>query len=443
MNRNRRYPDDIPQVEIDQALCEIERIFTITWLTDTTENHNLRKLWQRRDVLSTLELYSFGHALIVMNQVDARWVNGQIKQIMSKNENNRVGAFFEIILLSYLAQSSSYKLTPAPGSQPGFDATIQFADLSETMVSIKNYGRSKHDREFEKSSACTEKIILSSMKKFKLFFAQFIIMFKGTSSPNEEDWANLQMGIPSLISRFSRANKRKDGARIPMQFLIGNWEVRIWRGPRLYELHEELISYLLIITGSHHYNEARNLYDKLNAAQENFTKHVPANSASNIIIIHVPLTITVKQCQIWTQQYFDEHPEATAQMVIYYQCALVHSLDDENHLTHTFSPVINPHNFKASQMLHFIPPVGMVSTESSHYQIVMEGVEFSPFPIDTTYIYQRGRFYTKSIEVAPGTHEGEIKLLAPGIHQATVVKIQGEYMNLSGNFEESDELLIL
>lgn len=90
---SRRYPNDIPQQLIEEALVEIDRVFTTTWLTAPTQDHRLRKLWQRKDVLSTIELYSFGHALTVMNKINAQWVKGQVKIIKDKDDNNRRGAF--------------------------------------------------------------------------------------------------------------------------------------------------------------------------------------------------------------------------------------------------------------------------------------------------------------------------------------------------------------
>ncbi|MEK5358197.1 hypothetical protein [Paenibacillus sp. FSL L8-0709] len=442
---SRRYPNDIPQQLIEEALVEIDRVFTTTWLTAPTQDHRLRKLWQRKDVLSTIELYSFGHALTVMNKINAQWVKGQVKIIKDKDDNNRRGAFFEIIGLSQLADSTSYKVIPAPHSQAGFDATIQFSGLPETRLSLKSYGRSIHDRKFEEYGTQLESTLLSLMKKVGLHYAEFIIIYMRDKSPQAEDWEYLQSEMPHLIRRFKRANNRKNGAHfIPLVISFQGWEIRIRQSSRINTVDPRMISYSLLVFAPHHFNECRNLYNKLDAAQANFTKHVKDNSTTNIIFIHVPLTISVNQCEKWTQQYFEDNREATSQMVIFYQCALAHDINEAtNTLVHTFYPVQNPSQSIPKQVFHFTAPVGRVSLESTQIQLVIDGVPIPEFSLDSSYMFQRGRYYNKAIKVENGSIEGEINLLAPGIHQASVIELQGQLLVCNGNYEPTDELLIL
>lgn len=176
----RRYPNDISEQEIDKALNEITLFFKDDWLSLENGDHPLQLLWNRSDILSTLELYIFGEALRQMNLVNSKWLKGQIKLIKGNDENNRRGAFFEIIGLSYFINSSS-KLIPAPNSKPGFDATI-LSNEQKTYISSKSFGRSKHDREFENEAKETEEQILILMDKYRIFYVEFWITFENTTS---------------------------------------------------------------------------------------------------------------------------------------------------------------------------------------------------------------------------------------------------------------------
>lgn len=91
----RQYPSDISQQLIDQALEKIKVVFTSKWLKNSLENHIIGILWNRTDFISTLELYTFGRALIIMDNINAQWLKGQIKQIKGNNENRQRGLFLK------------------------------------------------------------------------------------------------------------------------------------------------------------------------------------------------------------------------------------------------------------------------------------------------------------------------------------------------------------
>ncbi|HCQ7112203.1 TPA: hypothetical protein OL713_004626 [Enterobacter hormaechei] len=49
--------------EVINAIQAVEDLFSLAWLSKQ-EGHRLQKLWARRDVLSTSELYSLGKSII-------------------------------------------------------------------------------------------------------------------------------------------------------------------------------------------------------------------------------------------------------------------------------------------------------------------------------------------------------------------------------------------
>lgn len=342
---------------------------------------------------------------------------------------------------------SSYTIIPAPNSQAGFDASLKpsSSNFPETKLSIKNYGRSIHDRKFEEYGSKLEKTIQDSMKKVGLYYAEFFVVFDGSSSLMSEDWENLLLKIPSFIKKFKNANRTHNKIPIPMRFRINNsWFINIHQSSiKQLELHQRVTSYSLIVSAPYHHNEFLNLYEKLDNAHANFTKH-STNLTSNLILIHLPLTISMTQCEKWTKQYFEDNPGALAQIVIFYQCAVTSNLEDSTrYLTHTFHFVQNPYQPLFKQLLYISTPVGVYSTDSIPIQLIDRNNSTLLAPVENYYIYQRGAFYNKLVEIEPGVHEMETKLLAPGVRQFTILEEKGKFLTIGGNFELTDELLIL
>ncbi|PJN48809.1 hypothetical protein PAEAM_56710 [Paenibacillus sp. GM1FR] len=437
----RGYGTDVPRDQIDTALKEIACFFEENWLQDKKGEHPLQLLWNRKDNLSTLELLTFGTALQRMKEINESWLKGQIKIIMGSDENNRRGAFFEIIGLSFFADNSS-SLHPAPNSQPGFDATI-LSTLRETKVSCKSYGRSLHDREFERQSKETEILILDLMKKNKLRYAEFFIA-SFDEYPLLEDWIDLRKQLPLIIQSFQRSN-RNNRIPIPLKLDVRGWTIRVRQSSRIAELALTMRSYQVMIIGQYHKNEERNLHSKLDEAQKNLNRHVTQENSVNIIYIHLPLSISVNKCSEWIKNYFVENPTSVANMVFLYQCSESFLTTEENFaLTHSVHCEINPYRIaslnKKSTPYVLNIPVGYLTNETPVIRIFGDSELLS---LDSHYIYQKGRIYKNPVYEEDGSMVGDSKKLAPGLHEYTVFVLNGEIVIPTMHDEHSGELLIL
>lgn len=99
---NRQNSLKISSQELDKVLELVEGTFEKEWL-EMKEEHPLRELWDRRDALATNELFSLGTCIERLNFIDTEWVKKQIHIIKTGPANNRIGAFFEILGLGFLA----------------------------------------------------------------------------------------------------------------------------------------------------------------------------------------------------------------------------------------------------------------------------------------------------------------------------------------------------
>lgn len=440
----RLFPEDISEYQIEEALSEITNFFDCDWLLDGLGKHALQVLWNRDDEYSTLELYSFGVALRKMKNLSSTWLNGQIKLIKGSDENNRRGAFFEIIGLSYIDIPSA-KVIPAANSQPGFDAVI-LSSSNETRISCKSYGRSNHDKKFEAEGRITETYILDAMQKWGLYYAEFLILFESTY-PEISDWNNLRSILDDVIREFNEMKSGEDYLR-PYRFEYKNWIIEIGQSSRLKELSPRLISYKITIAGKYHKNEIRNLYSKLNEAHQNLNQHTINHKGSNIIFVRIPLTISVDKCAEWTLKYFEDNPKVNVHLVIFYQCRITLDTPVNKHtIVHVFLFAPNPFFpeqvskiFDLESQIKFIVPWGHVTFESPKLFLFDKDIQY---PIEDYYIYQKGAFYTKAAKNSNGSFEGDFYNFGNGIQELSVIEDGEKTLIVSGIFPENAELLIL
>src|SRR5262249_55087210 len=110
----------LSDTDAEMYIALIESQFGAEWL-GMPGDHPLRVLWRRHDISSTQELLTLGSSIRTMLAIAPMWTSRQIKLAKKENHNQSKGAFFEIIGLSAFA-SAGHKVTPAPDSNPGYDA---------------------------------------------------------------------------------------------------------------------------------------------------------------------------------------------------------------------------------------------------------------------------------------------------------------------------------
>ncbi|WP_426726008.1 hypothetical protein [Enterobacter cloacae complex sp. 277I4] len=83
----------------------------LAWLSKQ-EGHRLQKLWARRDVLSTSELYSLGKSIINLSVNNKKWLDGTAKEI-KKDTDSSHGLLTEMIIIGSLSTSNG-TVSPCP-----------------------------------------------------------------------------------------------------------------------------------------------------------------------------------------------------------------------------------------------------------------------------------------------------------------------------------------
>ena len=140
---------ELPKAEVNEKIELFVRLLGEAWL-DEEVDHPVRNVWKRRDYLATNELVNLVYAIDAIYKLDSKWLKDQLKRVKSKDLNNVRGALFEIMGFSYLL-SDRYQLKLAKDGNPGIDGTICFENDVRMNISMKNYGVSRFEKEFNHS----------------------------------------------------------------------------------------------------------------------------------------------------------------------------------------------------------------------------------------------------------------------------------------------------
>lgn len=292
--------ETITREEFDAKIAALHEYLGSKWLSQS-EEHPVRRLWNRTDSLATLELLNLSHSISVMMEVDAAWTLRQLKKVRLPDRNQQQGAIFELIALSGLV-AAGHTVRPASESQAGYDGTVTPADGGIPIrVSVKHYGRSAHELAFRAHCSALESDLRKILKKADALHLSVI----STEHCDPSDWKPLRQLFQgsTLKERMSAAT---GAASQPQPLKAGKWLVFAARLPEKKgdNFSKNHASYTLAVLMPQHHNEAANLIAKLEEAQTNLFRHVPDDDYASAIMVHLAPGVPTLLYQKWVDTYF-------------------------------------------------------------------------------------------------------------------------------------------
>lgn len=436
---NRRNP--IESLELNKAnemFAAIEKQFGIDWL-NKDENHPLQILWKRRDPLSSTELLSLGNAIINIEKIDPSWVKDQISKTLL-DKNNRNGAFFEIIGLSYLI-NGHHSVAPAKKSQPGFDAVVSKASGGKVHLSLKKYDLSQKHKEFNECAKKTEALVVDLVKHHNLL-STLVFIAKVDQYPERNNWAEIYDDLKGLFSQYSKDKKPILGVT------NGNWLVKISELAGDSKFSESHQSYTFIVSAPYYKNENKNLYSKIDEACHNLDSHGVYEDTDkvNLLFIHLPETASVPACTKYANEYFEQWPDVKLSGVIFYQPTFVMNLEKKaTHIDHGFSFALNSDRYNKWVQKHGALAFDNLfgSTPSGGTTIkIMNGQDHNGIDLSEAYVYQSGHHFY-SFQAGEGLIP--INFTAPGLVSHAIITLEKDQpsIELTGIFPPTSELKLL
>lgn len=441
---NRQNATKASEEEMEVIFKCVADHFSLKWLK-SNRTHPLQQLWNRKDALSTNELFSFGSCLQRLAAIDSKWTKNQIKHIKEDYTNNRIGAFFEINGLGIL-NSPQQQTIPASGNNPGFDGTLMLYDKKTMRLSLKNYGDSAFYKEFSAFGKKVEDCVQKTLKEKNISSIQ-IIIDAVNAFPGKSEWDSLIKNIPEVLGNMEKSSSNAYSIDGFWLFMYG--DIR----DDYQDFHPAFNSYQLILLANHHKNEDRNLLSKLEEACANLTAHskLENDTIINAVFIHLPESASMSQCKEWSEKYFLDFPDKPISCIILYQPKIASDLEkDINFIHQYFQIIIRVDKYVKwnldSKKINFEIPIGIISEAPSVNKLIaVTDGEKKEIIFNGKYIYQRGNYYLEAKKEADGTLTGNIKRIASGIFAHSVFQPfpDQQPLALSGHFAPTDKLLIL
>ena len=433
---------ELPKAEVNEKIELFVRLLGEAWLGQEVD-HPVRNVWKRRDYLATDELVNLVYAIDAIYKLDPKWLKDQLKRVKSKDLNNVRGALFEIMGFSYLL-SDRYQLKLAKDGNPGIDGTICFENDVRMNISMKNYGVSCFEKEFNHSMLELKNFFTNLIKKKHWMTIQCVIRFK--HYPEKKDFENVKEWIKKGINVFEKRFSffQENDLFIMEMGLIA--EQNPWQ-----KRSKNNCSYTFIGISPYHKNEYKNLLDKLEDACANLIsqKKEETEKELNGLYIHLHENLSVAKCQKVMQQYLDEHPELPISFVLLYDTSITRNETKYNAsvITHCFLPAISATRYPKwinKNQVHvpnFTFLIGQVSLEEAKIKIFRNGDE--ALVLDDVYLYQYGEEYILANQNEDGSITGELISIAPGIRRNIVAKLGNREVVLSEKFPVEERLEIM
>jgi len=434
--------------EMESALEAVVAHFKLKWL-QKDGGHPLQSLWQRRDELSTHELFFFGHCLEKMTDVDAKWTKDMVYIIKTKDHKERQGAIFEITGLGTLMNDNQI-VVPARKNNPGFDGILKIGNDKEMRISIKNYGKSSYKRTFEYECSKVDKQVKNLIKARKIPSVHLLFEAKSAQYPERNNWESLVDSLEEILRNY---NPMK-----PSPVLIDDYWFGVVRQISDYDpnnLHPEYNSYLLQIFVAYHKNDEKNLFDKLDEACTNLAKHTDKESDKlvNVVYIHIPESISIIKCEESVRTYFDLFPDKPITGVILYQPSVTNFLENNSSAIHHCYKMVFKNRVISKWIdgdtISIVPPVGVVSDTPSEALVVVDhsnlGVERKMIDIYGKYAFQKGEYFGMQKHNKNGDLVGSVRKVAAGVALHAVMQpfADDRAFVIEGRLAIDDELLLL
>lgn len=336
---NRQIPKDLPKDKVESSIKELEDLLGLNWLNRSSQKENkIKKIWRRRDFLATIELYTLGNAIKMID--DNEWLEDFCKQVKSPKESNQVGAIFEAVAFSMFSDNHEAELAP-PG-QPGYDFSVSF-DERKLYISCKRLQNSDEYKKLRTEFDFIESYFSSELKKLRLTGKQlFIYSHTASSLPKRY---KLKKYIDELLTLNA-----KEIHRDKHSFLIKNIESDV----EGFSLSKFESSYLVNFVSRYKENEQSRYEQLFKSATRNISKHSPVKSgiSANAIMINLPESVSIESATKWTEKKFKSDGSKIAFVIL---VRLLPAVMKEKNVTQTVIEVglvINHHS--NSQLLDFI-----------------------------------------------------------------------------------------
>lgn len=413
----------MPQAEADKNIALVESTFGPSWLQQKNGYHKLQRLWERRDVLATIELSALGDSIAVFQSNTPEWVEEKIISIKS-NSSTSHGHLFEIIGGAMVRRMHDTYRPTAKGT-PGIDGTLTSAEGFVIRLSLKHHAMSAHELSFRQECQTTRKLILKALSS-KVVAHQVLVEFRSPLLPKE--WRQLQDAAANI------RDIPADGLTcMPVleKVIISYSHMRPEQRKSFASGYQ---SDTFIGICPYHVNEQKAFCDKIYGAIANLRKHAPARDRHlNVILMRVHQTAEINDLAKYASEILADQNIVDAAML--FQSSVTRS-GESTVIASCVRMAGTQRWVGAAQPLKLCSAYGLVSAEPSVLEL--RSTSTAPARVSDSYVFQAGDHYYAA-KANGNTLSGEARSPADGVLEHLVMG----GMLISGKYPREEELVVL
>lgn len=363
----------------------MEDLFSLAWLSKE-EGHRLQILWSRLDSLSTSELYRLGKSIIKLSVKNKKWLEATAKEI-KKDTDSSHGLLTEMIIIGSLSTELG-TITPCPKSFKIYDYIVDFGNEYRHKVSIKNYDITKHEKDFNKRC----ELIRSTFK-------------------NHLESMKLSGGLMVLLEHDILTDELTKEICFFIVFKINNYGVYKFSNKRVYiNFHEitEVDKNRLVsssdkvhIIAKHHFNEQRNIFDKIDEANKKLLSDPDDQRSLKQLVIRLGSTANIEMINEYLTNLGEDWEMCGFDLYILLQPQV--AFDSGKNATTIMTTIkcggkyFSPKNsdtenkFKRMKCLKMDFDIGGITTKSLPMTLIIDNHKTL---IQSHYVFQKGDIYT-------------------------------------------------
>ncbi|MBP2837300.1 hypothetical protein [Dickeya parazeae] len=428
--------DSCSEQEVLSYLQDVEDNFHSEWLKEKGR-HKLQLLWERRDTLSTSELFAIGKAISRLKVKHGVWLKKTIIDIKAQPQGAH-GYITELLVASSITSENSLTI-PAPSNKPGFDVSLEGKGKNgkKILISVKNHDVSKHYADFIKHSESIRgkfKVLIGSLG----ISARLVIYL--SKSMSKEIHKECILMLHFKVKRLGEYHS-KDGVITMIVSALDDFNSRpVMTG-----------SELCIIVSPFHRNEHLGFRRKLEAASVNMNKHLPKDDKTvRMLYMRIHHAANAKALNEIANNMLITDEKCGFDQVMLVQPSVARSPDGRSSVHTCFQlselkqPTPERNNisvYKDLGRINFDFPLGSISMSPSEIML-MEGNQ-KKVRLDECYLYQRGDIMVMAEKREDGSYWGEPSSPASGIHVIPMFEIDGHIMGLQAIKPQYEELLLI
>lgn len=417
---------------IINAIQAVEDLFSSSWL-EQQNGHRLQILWAKQDHISTSELYALGKSILKLSIYNRQWLETTAREI-KRNANSCHGLLTEIIIIGSLSTEGGV-VKPCKKSNPLYDYTIDFDTGYQYKVSIKNFDTSIHEKEFNKQSGIIRKAFKNWLKQKNKSGNLIVIL--------EHDL--LTKNLVEVICCFIVFTLDKPGSYPLLQGRI----------TIIFSLLDEIDSRKLLspsdkvlIMSKQHYNEQRNIKNKIKQAHDDLQKDPDDEKSFKQLIIRLGASTNINLMNKYMEELASDWECCGFDLYMLLQPTI--SSDVKEGTTQILTTVYNGgksfypissniiNKYENIKLFKIEFGVGGISLSKAPMMLmhnnISTGIDLSAF-----YTYQKGDLYVEA-ERVDNQYLVETSMVAPGVLYHSVVK---NIVYSPIYFPDDDNLLII